>query len=57
MRLSISKSKLHFLYVIESTYKNGIRSSRIVEKLGTANEQKKLGARPYRMGKGNILPN
>src|SRR5690554_6516986 len=45
MRLSISKSKNSTsLYVIESTYKNGIRSSRVVEKLGTVSElKKKLG--------------
>ncbi|HCX63991.1 MAG TPA: IS1634 family transposase [Eubacteriaceae bacterium] len=36
MRLSISKSKNSTsLYVIKSTYNNGVRSSKIVEKLGT----------------------
>lgn len=39
MRLSISKSKNSTsLYVIKSTYENGIRSSKIVEKLGTVKE-------------------
>ena len=39
MRLSISKSKNSTsLYVIKSTYCNGIHSSKIVEKLGTIKE-------------------
>lgn len=39
MRLSISKSKnATSLYVIESTYKNGKSSSRVIEKLGTLRE-------------------
>jgi len=39
MRLSISKSKNSTsLYVIKSTYENGINSSKIVEKLGTVKE-------------------
>ena len=39
MRLSVSKSKNSTsLYVIKSTYKNGVRSSKVVEKLGTVNE-------------------
>lgn len=42
MRLKISESKNSAsLYVIKSTYKNGIHSSRIVEKLGTVNELRK----------------
>ena len=42
MRLSISKSKNSTsLYVIKSTYKNGVHSSKIVEKLGTVNELSK----------------
>ena len=42
MRLTISKSKNSTsLYVIESTYENGIRSSRVVEKLGTVKELEK----------------
>lgn len=47
MRLSVSRSKNSIsLYVIESTYKNGVRSSRVVEKLGTADELKeKIGER------------
>ena len=47
MRLKISKSKNSAsLYVIESTYVNGIHSSKIVEKLGTLVELKeKLGDR------------
>jgi transposase len=45
MRLSISKSKnATSLYVIKSTYENGVRSSKVVEKLGTIKElSKKLG--------------
>ena len=45
MRLSISKSKNSTsLYVIESTYENGVHSSRVVEKLGTVKElSEKLG--------------
>jgi hypothetical protein len=45
MRLSISKSKNSAsLYVIKSTYENGVHSSKIVEKLGTYDELKeKLG--------------
>ena len=44
MRLSISKSKNSTsLYVIKSTYENGVRSSKVVEKLGTVKElEKKL---------------
>ena len=42
MRLSISKSKNSTsLYVIKSTYENGLHSSKIVEKLGTVNELSK----------------
>jgi len=42
MRLSVSKSKNSTsLYVIKSTYENGIHSSKIVEKLGTLNELSK----------------
>jgi transposase len=42
MRLSISKSKNSTsLYVIKSTYENGVHSSKIVEKLGTVNELSK----------------
>jgi transposase len=45
MRLTVTKSKNSAsLYVIKSTYVNGIRSSKIVEKLGTIEElKKKLG--------------
>jgi len=45
MRLSISRSKNSAsLYVIKSIYKNGVRSTKTVEKLGTyAQLQKKLG--------------
>jgi hypothetical protein len=45
MRLSISKSKNSAsLYVIKSTYENGVHSSKIVEKLGTYDELlEKLG--------------
>ena len=42
MRLSISKSKNSTsLYVIRSTYENGVHSSKIIEKLGTVNELSK----------------
>jgi len=42
VRLSISKSKNSTsLYVIKSTYKNGVRSSEVVEKLGTVKELSK----------------
>ena len=54
MRLKVSRSKnAASLYVIESTYINGIHSSRIVEKLGTEEElRKKLdGADPYEWAK------
>ena len=50
MRLKVSKSKnAASLYVIKSTYINGIHSSKIVEKLGTYDELKiKLGGQdPY----------
>lgn len=45
MRLSVSKSKNSTsLYVIKSTYENGVHSSKVVEGLGTVNElSKKLG--------------
>ena len=45
MRLKISRSKnAASLYVIKSTYVNGVHSSKIVEKLGTYDElKKKLG--------------
>lgn len=44
MRLAISKSKNSTsLYVIKSTYENGVHSSKVVEKLGTVkNLEKKL---------------
>ena len=39
MRLSVSKSKNSTsLYVIKSTYENGVRSSNVVDKLGTVKE-------------------
>lgn len=42
MRLSISRSKNSTsLYVIKSTYENGVHSSKIVEKLGTVDELSK----------------
>ncbi len=50
MRLKISKSKNSIsLYVLKSTYRNGVHSSKIVEKLGTVTElNKKLnGQDPY----------
>ena len=50
MRLKVSKSKnAASLYVIKSTYINGVHSSKIVEKLGTYDELlKKLGGQdPY----------
>jgi transposase len=47
MRLKISKSpNAASLYVIKSTYENGIHSSKIVEKLGTVSDlREKLGGR------------
>lgn len=57
MRLSVSKSKnAASLYVIESTYINGVHSSKIVEKLGTYDEIKeKLGGQdPYQWAKEYI---
>jgi len=50
MRLKVSKSKnAASLYVIKSTYINGVHSSKIVEKLGTYDEllQKLGGQDPY----------
>ncbi|TEB08677.1 IS1634 family transposase [Pelotomaculum propionicicum] len=58
MRLSISKSKNSTsLYVIKSTYENGVHSSKIVEKLGTVNElSKKLnGQDPIEWAKKYIV--
>lgn len=47
MRLMKSKSKNSTsLYVIESTYENGVRSTRIVEKLGTVAELSKVHKDP-----------
>lgn len=57
MRLGMSKSKNSTsLYVIKSTYENGIHSSKIVEKLGTYNELlKKLnGSDPIEWAKKYI---
>jgi transposase len=57
MRLKITKSKnAASLYVIKSIYKNGVRTSKIVEKLGTEAElRKKLnGADPYEWAKKYI---
>lgn len=57
MRLKITKSKnAASLYVIKSIYKNGTRTSKIVEKLGTEAElRKKLnGADPYEWAKKYI---
>jgi transposase len=57
MRLKVSKSKnAASLYVIKSTYINGIHSSKIVEKLGTYDELKeKLGGQdPYQWAKEYI---
>jgi len=50
MRLKVTKSKnAASLYVIKSIYKNGVRTSKIVEKLGTEAElrEKLNGADPY----------
>lgn len=50
MRLKVTKSKnAASLYVIKSTYENGIHSSKIVEKLGTEKEllEKLDGRDPY----------
>ena len=57
MRLSVSKSKNSTsLYVIKSTFKNGVHSSKIVEKLGTVNElsQKLNGQNPIEWAKEYI---
>ncbi|KJS10503.1 MAG: transposase, partial [Peptococcaceae bacterium BRH_c8a] len=57
MRLSISKSKnATSLYVIQSVYENGKRSTRVVEKLGTVAElQEKLnGQEPIKWAKAYI---
>lgn len=57
MRLKVSKSKnAASLYVIKSTYVNGVHSSKIVEKLGTYDELlEKLGGRdPYEWAKEYI---
>lgn len=57
MRLSVSKSKNSTsLYVIKSTWENGVHSSKIVEKLGTEAElREKLGGRdPYEWAKEYI---
>jgi hypothetical protein len=50
VRLKVSRSKnAASLYVIESTFVNGIHSSRVVERLGTEKElREKLDGRdPY----------
>jgi len=57
VRLSISKSKnATSLYVIQSVYENGKRSTRVVEKLGTVAElQEKLnGQEPIKWAKAYI---
>lgn len=57
MRLSISKSKnATSLYVIQSVYKNGKRSTKVVEKLGTVAElqQKLNGQEPIEWAKSYI---
>jgi len=57
MRLKVSKSKnAASLYVIKSTYINGVHSSKIVEKLGTYDELlEKLGGQdPYEWAKEYI---
>jgi transposase len=57
MRLKVTKSKnAASLYVIRSIYKNGVRTSKIVEKLGTEAElrEKLNGADPYEWAKEYI---
>jgi len=57
MRLKVSKSKnAASLYVIKSTYINGVHSSKIVEKLGTYDEllEKLDGRDPYEWAKEYI---
>lgn len=57
MRLSISKSKnATSLYVIQSVYENGKRSTKVVEKLGTVAElqQKLNGQEPIEWAKSYI---
>ena len=55
VRLKISKSKhAQSLYVIRSTYVNGKHSSKVVEKLGTYDELKKLHPDPIAWAKEYI---
>lgn len=55
MRLKISKSKhAQSLYVIRSTYVNGKHSSKVVEKLGTYDELKKIHPDPIAWAKEYI---
>lgn len=57
MRLSVSKSvNSASLYVIKSIYENGVRSTKVVEKLGTEKElrEKLNGADPYKWAKQYI---
>ncbi len=57
MRLKITKSKnAASLYVIKSTYSNGVHSSKIVEKLGTEKDLREQlgGADPYEWAKAYI---
>ena len=57
MRLSVSKSKnATSLYVIQSVYENGKRSTRVVERLGTVAElqQKLNGQEPIEWAKSHI---
>lgn len=57
MRLSVSKSKNSTsLYVIQSIYENGRRSTKVVEKLGTVSEleQKLNGQDPFEWAKSYI---
>ena len=53
MRLQIVNSKnAASLYIVKSTYdKNGARSNKVVEKLGTMNELKKLHDDPVAWGR------
>ena len=57
MRLSVSKSvNSASLYIIKSIYENGVRSTKVVEKLGTEKElrEKLNGADPYKWAKQYI---
>lgn len=54
MRLQVVKSKnAASLYIVKSTYENGKRSSKVVEKLGTLEELSKIHEDPIAWGKAH----